>query len=87
MARERTTGEYYSAALDDTIAVYLNRNNLSQDTFAREVMGMNPNTFGWKRRGIRDFTISEALRLCDALGITMNFAFGHEQAVEEANHD
>ena len=65
------TGEFYFPALDEAIAVYLRRAGMTQEEFAGEVMGMAPNTFSWKRRGVREFTLSEATRLADALGMPL----------------
>lgn len=66
------TGEYYYPALDEAVAVYLRRHGMTQEEFARDVMGMATNTFSWKRRGVREFTLSEATVLADAVGKTMD---------------
>ena len=42
-------------------------------------MGMATNTFSWKRRGIREFTLTEAARLCKIIGYGLDAAF-KEQA-------
>ena len=66
------TGEHYYPALDEALAVFLHRNGMTQEEFARDVMGMAPNTFSWKRRGIREFSLSEAIAIADALGASLN---------------
>lgn len=66
------TGDYYYPALDEAVAVYLRRHGMTQEEFARDVMGMATNTFSWKRRGVREFTLSEATVLADAVGMTMD---------------
>lgn len=61
--------------IDGAITVYLRRNNMTQAYLAHE-MGMAENTFSWKRRGIREWTMSEAVKLCDILGLTLDQAAG-----------
>lgn len=65
--------KYFYPALDDAITLYMRRRGISQEELAAE-MHMAPNTFSWKRRGIRDFTLSETKRLCDILGIDVGDA-------------
>ncbi len=57
--------------LDDAITLYLRRENITQEQLA-ERMGMSANTFSWKRRGIREFTLSEAAKLADMIGISLD---------------
>lgn len=66
------TGEYYHPALDEALAVFLRRNGMTQEEFARNVMGMAPNTFSWKRRGVREFSLSEAIAISDAIGAPLD---------------
>ena len=70
------TGEHYYPALDDALALFLRREGMTQEEFARNVMGMSPNTFSWKRRGVREFTLSEATVLADALGMSLPALIG-----------
>lgn len=70
------TGEHYYPALDEALAVFLRREGMTQEEFARSVMGMAPNTFSWKRRGVREFTLSEATVLADALGMSLPALIG-----------
>lgn len=79
MARNRPTGEFYFKALDEAIELYMRRNGMSQAELARE-MGMAENTFSWKRRGIHEFTLNEATRLCDMTGVSLDKATGREVA-------
>ena len=65
------TGEHYYPALDEAVAVYLRHHGMTQEEFARDVMGMATNTFSWKRRGVREFTLTEAAILADALGLPL----------------
>lgn len=57
--------------LDDAITLYLRRENTTQGALAGR-MGMSPNSFSWKRRGIREFTLSEAAKLADIIGISLD---------------
>lgn len=70
------TGEHYYPALDEAVAVYLRRHGMTQEEFARDVMGMATNTFSWKRRGVREFTMSEVITLSDALGLSLTELIG-----------
>lgn len=70
------TGEHYYPALDDALALFLRREGMTQEEFARNVMGMAPNTFSWKRRGVREFTLGEATVLADALGMSLPALIG-----------
>lgn len=70
------TGDHYYPALDEAVAVYLRRHGMTQEEFARDVMGMATNTFSWKRRGVREFTMSEVITLSDALGLSLTELIG-----------
>lgn len=61
--------------LDEAIAAYLRRKGITQAAFA-ESIGMSENTLSWKRRGIREFSLSEAVKVCDIVGITLDEACG-----------
>lgn len=78
------TGEFYSPVLDEAVALYLHRQGMSQEEFARETMGTSSNTFSWKRRGIREFTVSELSRLADVLGMSMDELAGRGPSREAA---
>ncbi|MDY3982206.1 helix-turn-helix domain-containing protein [Paraeggerthella sp. LCP19S3_G8] len=68
----------YYEALDEAVTLYLKRASMTQDALA-ERMGMAPNTFSWKRRGIREFSLSEASRLADIVGISLDEATGRDE--------
>ena len=78
--QKKETGPYYIPAIDDAVAVYLNQHGMSQENFAKTVMGMSANSFRWKRRGEREFTISEASKLASVLGISLDRALGLKAA-------
>lgn len=61
---------YYYPQIDREIVVYLHKYDIPQAKLAEE-MGMAENTFSWKRRGVRDFTLAEAIKLCRILGIEL----------------
>lgn len=65
--------KYHHPALDDEITLYLRRNSMRQAELAT-MMGMTENTFSWKRRGVRDFTLGEAIMLCNILNIELRDA-------------
>lgn len=79
VSRNRPTGESYYQLLDEAIELYLRRNGMSQASLAKE-MGMAENTFSWKRRGVREFTLKEAAHLCDLTGISLDKVIGMEVA-------
>lgn len=68
----------YYEALDEAVTLHLKRNGLTQDALA-EQMGMAPNTFSWKRRGIREFSLGEAAKLADIVGFSLDEATGRER--------
>ena len=68
----------YYEAFDEAVTLYLKRNVLTQDALAAQ-MGMAPNTFSWKRRGIREFSLAEAAKLADIVGISLDDAVGRER--------
>lgn len=57
----------YFESIDDAITLYLRKTGKTQAQLAEE-MGMAENTFSWKRRGMREFTLSEACRLATIIG-------------------
>ena len=73
--------KYYSPAIDEAIAAYLRRRNLTQAQLASE-MGMAENTFSWKRRGVRDWSLPEAARICTIVGICLDEAIAEVVALE-----
>lgn len=68
----------YYAVLDEAVTIHLKRTGMTQNDLAVE-MGMSPNTFSWKRRGIREFSFSEAEKLCGIVGITLDEAVGRDR--------
>lgn len=73
MAKTGPTGPYYYQAIDEAIELYLRRKGMTQAELAAQ-MGMSEPTFSWKRRGVRDFTLGEASRLCNLLDIALDAA-------------
>lgn len=61
----------YYPKLDAAIAAHQRANGLTQADMAARV-GMAENTFSWKRRGVKEFSLSEATRLCDLLGASLD---------------
>ena len=68
--------------LDAEIAAYLRRTGKTQAELASE-MGMSENTFSWKRRGCmkREFTLSEASKLAQLMGKSLDYLAGRDGAV------
>lgn len=73
MSAIKATAQFSFPALDDAIALYLRRNNMTQADFAAD-MEMSENTLSWKRRGVREWTLSEAVKACRIVGITLDAA-------------
>lgn len=69
-------------ALDAAIAAHLRRSGMTQAEFAEE-MGMSEVTLSWKRRGIREWSMTEASRVCDIVGITLDAAVDGAQELDE----
>ncbi len=63
----------YYPAIDEAIAAYLRRNDMTQSQLAAK-MGMAENTFSWKRRGVREWSLTEAARICPMVGIRLEDA-------------
>lgn len=59
----------YFPQIDDAITIHLRRTGKSQLQLAKEV-GVAPNTFSWKRRGVREWTLSEIVKLSEIIGVT-----------------
>lgn len=57
--------------LDTALAAHQRANGLTQADMAAHV-GMAENTFSWKRRGVKELSLSEATRLCDLLGASLD---------------
>lgn len=76
MPREIPTGEFFMPILDEKIASWLRRSNMSQGKFAVDVMNMSTVTFSRKRRGINEFTISELAKVCKIVGVSITEAMG-----------
>lgn len=64
-------GAVYYPKLDAAIAAYQRANGLTQADMAVRV-GMSENTFSWKRRGVKEFSLSEAVCLCDLIGESLD---------------
>lgn len=65
----------YHVQIDNAITVYLRRNSKTQAQMASE-LGMSENTFSWKRRGIKEFTLSELLAVSRMCGMTPDEMLG-----------
>ena len=57
----------YFESIDDAITLHLRKTGKTQAQLAEE-MDMAENTFSWKRRGVREFTLGEACRLATIIG-------------------
>lgn len=57
--------------IDEAIAAYLRRTGKTQAELAEE-LGMSENTLSWKRRGIREFKLSEAMKIADITGVSLD---------------
>lgn len=60
----------YFEALDDAIAVHLNKTGKTKAEFAAEI-GMSANSLRWKSKGEnnKEWTLDEAARVCDVIGV------------------
>ena len=67
----------YYEALDDAVTLYRKKNGMTQEDLAKE-MNMAPNTLMWKLRGERDFSLPEAMKLADMVGVTLDGMTGRE---------
>lgn len=56
--------------IDEAIAAYLRRSGKTQAELAEE-LGMSENTLSWKRRGIREFKVSEAIKISEITGSSL----------------
>lgn len=65
----------YHAQIDNAITVYMRRNSMTQAQMA-DKLGMSENTFSWKRRGIKEFTLSELLAVSSMCGLTPDEMLG-----------
>lgn len=73
----------YYEALDDAVTLFRKKNGMTQEQLATE-MGMAPNTLMWKLRGERDFTLPEAMKLAEMVGVTLDGMAGREYAGKTA---
>ena len=73
----------YYEALDDAVTLFRKKNGMTQEQLATE-MGMAPNTLMWKLRGERDFTLPEAMKLAEMVGVTLYGMVGREYAGKTA---
>ena len=62
----------YFEALDDAIAVHLNKTGKTKAEFADE-LGMSANSLRWKSKGEngREWDLSEAALVCDKIGVDL----------------
>lgn len=58
--------------LDSAISEYMRENGMTQADMA-EKLGMAENTFSWKRRGVREFSLSEAAKVADMTGKSLDY--------------
>lgn len=57
--------------IDEAVAAYLRRTGKTQAELAEE-LDMSENSLSWKRRGIREFKLSEVARLADICGFSLD---------------
>ena len=62
----------YFEALDDAIAVHLNKTGKTKAEFAEE-LGMSANSLRWKSKGEngKEWNLSEAALVCDVIGVDL----------------
>lgn len=66
--------------LDDAITLHLRKSGKTQAQLAEE-MGMAENTFSWKRRGVREWSLTEAIQLSRIVGLeSLNGVLGEHEA-------
>lgn len=65
--------------IDEAIAAYLRRSGKTQAELADE-LGMAENTLSWKRRGIREFKVSEVVKIAEITGFSVDEMFPKEVA-------
>ncbi|WP_139651788.1 helix-turn-helix domain-containing protein [Raoultibacter phocaeensis] len=63
--------EMYYPNLDLALTVYMKRVGMTQSDLAK-AMPMSSNSFSWKRRGIRDWTLPEAVKIADMVGMSLD---------------
>lgn len=63
--------------IDEAIAAYLRRSGKTQAELAEE-LGMSENTLSWKRRGIREFKVSEVIKISEITGCSIDEMFPKE---------
>ena len=66
--------------IDEAVAAYLRRTGKTQAELAEE-LGMSENSLSWKRRGIREFKLSEVARLADICGFSLDDVLGEAKGV------
>jgi transcriptional regulator with XRE-family HTH domain len=61
----------YFKSLDTEIAAYLRKEHMTQEELAKK-LGMAPNTFSWKRRGVdgKEFSVAEVRRVAEEIGLS-----------------
>lgn len=57
--------------IDEAIAAYLHRSGKTQAELAEE-LGMSENTLSWKRRGVREFKVSEVVKISEITGFSLD---------------
>ena len=57
--------------IDEAIAVYLRRTGKTQAELADD-LGMSENTLSWKRRGKREFKLSEVMKIAEITGYSLD---------------
>ena len=67
----------YYETLDDAVTLYLKKRRMTKEQLADE-MHMAPNTLMWKLRGERDFSLPEAMKLADMVGVSLDGMTGRE---------
>ena len=65
--------------IDEAIAAYLRSSGKTQAELADE-LGMAENTLSWKRRGIREFKVSEVVKIAEITGFSLDEMFPKEVA-------
>ena len=61
----------YVESIDNAITVFLRRTNSTQGQLAKD-LGMVDETLSAKRKGVRDFKVSELVSLSQIIGVSLD---------------
>ena len=61
----------YYPNIDYAVTVFMRKNGVTQRQLAEQML-MCDNSFSWKRRGLRDWSLPEAVKLSNILGLSLD---------------